>query len=81
MYKNLKRAFRRHHSFRVKQNYKRKIYWLDKSNERMVGIVSKTPRLCSCWMCGNSRKYFGEISSQEKKAKERDEFDSTEELL
>ena len=28
----------------------------------------KTPTPCSCWMCGNPRKWFGERTVQERSA-------------
>ncbi len=28
---------------------------------------------CSCWMCGNPRRYFGERSLQERRANQEDE--------
>lgn len=34
---------------------------------RLLGINSNTKAICSCVMCGNSRKYFGEITIQEKR--------------
>jgi len=34
---------------------------------RVVGIAASTHCVgCSCYMCGNPRKYFGEITIQEK---------------
>ena len=32
-----------------------------------VGKVACTPALCSCNMCGNPRKFFSELTIQEKK--------------
>lgn len=26
----------------------------------------KTPTPCSCWMCGNPRKWFGDVTVQER---------------
>lgn len=71
--KNTKRAIRRHHLARLKA--KRKIYWngyasTDKIN---MGICVITPCRCSCWGCGNQRKYQG-ISLKERAAKQ-DFFD------
>jgi hypothetical protein len=31
--------------------------------------------LCSCWMCGNPRKYFGELTRQEKLAEAADSYE------
>ncbi|MFI5331056.1 MAG: hypothetical protein ACHQ2F_08480 [Desulfobaccales bacterium] len=33
-----------------------------------VGTYRKVRRPCSCWMCGNPRKYFGERTRHELKA-------------
>jgi hypothetical protein len=33
-----------------------------------IGIHAHTPALCSCWMCGNPRKYSGERTRQEQLA-------------
>jgi hypothetical protein len=30
-----------------------------------IGFHSRTPTNCSCWMCGNPRKYFRERTRQE----------------
>lgn len=35
-----------------------------------VGRVCTTPALCSCYMCGNPRKFFNELTIQEKKFKD-----------
>ena len=37
---------------------------------KAFGMLRKCRVLCSCWMCGNPRKYFGEDSLQEKRAME-----------
>lgn len=61
------RAIRRHHIERLKK--KRKNYWWGDLhgglNEKQLGMVVSTPRHCSCWMCGNPRKYFGHKTRQE----------------
>jgi hypothetical protein len=52
-------ALRRHHRQRVKNN--RKKYWTvfpHKESPKRLGIVTTTPCICSCWMCGNPRKYY-----------------------
>ena len=48
------------HFQKVKQ-HKRKHY---------LNIKRYTPKPCSCWMCGNPRKYFKELSIHEKSDKE-----------
>ncbi|EEN8192365.1 hypothetical protein AAK37_15160 [Salmonella enterica subsp. enterica serovar Typhimurium] len=53
------RALRRHHRQRVKNN--RKKYWTvfpHEESPKRLGIITTTPCICSCWMCGNPRKYF-----------------------
>ncbi|AAS77102.1 hypothetical protein T5.055 [Escherichia phage T5] len=52
------RALRRHHRQRVKNN--RKKYWTVFPHEgpKRLGIITTTPCICSCWMCGNPRKHF-----------------------
>jgi len=42
----------------------RRLWWPE---EHLV-VLRKTNVSCSCVMCGNPRKYFNEITMQEKKA-------------
>ncbi|MDX5935681.1 hypothetical protein [Acidithiobacillus thiooxidans] len=69
----LARAIRRHHRYRLQRN--RRYYW-DKDgltdNPRWFGKVIDTPTPCSCWMCGNPRRYFGEKTLQELRQDEAD---------
>lgn len=73
--KNQRRALRRFHRKRV---YKRRseiwksyeLFGLSYS-EKILQMRSKTPVACSCWKCGNPRKYFGDKSNQELKAIEK----------
>ena len=63
-----KRALRRHHRERLKR--KRASYWLGYTwpmDERLLGMVVSTPHPCSSYCCGNPRKWFGELSIQERK--------------
>ncbi len=71
----LARAMRRHHRHRLLRN--RRFHWgrdLTESDEspRHRGKVIDTPTPCSCWMCGNPRKYFGEKTLQELRHDEAD---------
>ena len=59
-----KRAVRRHDRNRVILERMRRRHWHVKS----PGRLSKNNTVCSCWMCGNPRKYFGKMTIQEKKA-------------
>lgn len=55
----MNRALRRHHRQRVKNN--RKKYWTvfpHEESPKRLGIITTTPCICSCWMCGNPRKYY-----------------------
>jgi hypothetical protein len=45
---------------------KRIAYWADLGKDpRRAGILAHTPALCSCWMCGNPRKFNGRLTIQE----------------
>lgn len=57
---------RRHHRERLKKS--RATYWGGVSACRTPGRVIDTPAVCSCWMCGNPRKYSGERTIQERSA-------------
>ena len=66
--KNMKRAMRRHHAARLK--HARGHHWgRDIRHEpKLLGKVVDTPTPCSCWMCGNPRRYFKELTRQELRA-------------
>jgi len=36
-------------------------FWYVKS----PGYLAKNNTVCSCWMCGNPRKHFGQLTHQE----------------
>ena len=63
----MSRAKRRHHKFRVRENAKRAMKWLlgDLYDEDAVTKRADHMANCSCWMCGNPRKYFNERTRQE----------------
>ena len=73
--KDPKRALRRHHLARRKRWVRRTLrhYFPDPSEPepRRVGLYAETPAVCSCWMCGNPRKFLGELSLQELRAADR----------
>lgn len=62
------RSERRHHRERLKKA--RQGYWGRRRdlNARQQSMVVDTPTPCSCPMCGNPRRYFGELSMQERRA-------------
>lgn len=58
------RAVRRHHTSRLKKN--RANYWNWQSKDpRCLGMVVHTPKLCSCFMCGNARKFYRRLDIDE----------------
>jgi hypothetical protein len=64
-------AYRRHQKDRIKNRIKRFLCWYYKpglANPQVIGLWSTTRALCSCWMCGNPRKFIGEYTRQEMKA-------------
>lgn len=64
--KDLSRALRRHHVARLKKN--RAGYAGGFLTEpRHLGALVQHPCCCSCWMCGNPRKWWGERSIQERR--------------
>jgi hypothetical protein len=53
------REWRRFQNKRLKKN--RRSYWTGShwdNDSRRLGILLHTPKICSCYMCGNPRKYF-----------------------
>ena len=54
------RAWRRHHSFRMKEKAKKVFYWHPKAI-----YYADNLKPCSCYMCGNPRKYWDEKTFQE----------------
>ena len=68
--KNRNRALRRHHTVRRKRWAERELgHMIDchdgRRRRKFVGMLANTPKLCSCWMCGNPRRYSGEQPYQE----------------
>jgi len=62
-----KRARKRNHYDRIKRKRLRYLNFqngLDHSERRLGKLVS-TPKPCSCYMCGNPRKYWGEKTLRE----------------
>ncbi len=69
---SLKRALRRYHAQRRKAWVRRTLrhYFMERHDlpARRVGMYSKTPKICSCLMCGNPRRFHGELTIQERRA-------------
>jgi hypothetical protein len=66
------RAFRRHQALRRKRWVRTTLVHDFQAGQavepRRVGLYVDTPKPCSCWMCGNPRRYFDEPSIQERRA-------------
>jgi len=77
MLKTMKRAIRRNNLNKRKKRIYIKYFrhWGFERDDILqmnffIGIRAKTRTLCSCYMCGNPRKYYKEKSYQEKKQDE-----------
>jgi len=86
--KTIQRALRRHHLARLKKKRRHdyamcslaeEIYGTAPTNKRVdpvrLGKHVTTPACCSCWMCGNPRRHFGQPGLQEKSASEAEVWD------
>jgi hypothetical protein len=67
------RALRRHHLARIKRKWILRVKARSPACDpaglaRRVGLHAGTGCVCSCWMCGNPRRYFGERAVQERRA-------------
>ncbi|WP_349569416.1 hypothetical protein [Azotobacter salinestris] len=64
------RSERRHHERRIKARFYRKqrIHEHGLTNKRNAGVFAHHGKACSCWMCGNPRRYWGELTMQERRA-------------
>ena len=65
------RDYRLHQRERIKAKRWRRIFWQwdrIEPDDRTVGRYYHTPVPCSCPMCGNPRRYFGQPTVQERRA-------------
>ena len=71
------RAERRHHHDRMKQKVSR-FHWIKnwfgskESREEHIRQMTETRKPCSCYMCGNPRKHWNDITIQEKRELQND---------
>jgi len=70
--KNMKRSIRRHHYSRLKNKHRNQMkftfwYMPDEFRDIRACKMISTPCACSCHMCGNPRKYFKELTMQERR--------------
>jgi hypothetical protein len=66
------RSARRHHAARRKARVERVLAHLlagrqGRLRSRVKGVLADTPARCSCWMCANPRRIFGETTVQERR--------------
>ncbi len=61
------RATRRHQESRFKRRVRQYCGGYAKDKPRQLGRIAHTRQLCSGWMFGNPRQYFGERSLQERR--------------
>jgi hypothetical protein len=59
------RSLRRHHYQRLKD--KRKNYFGGSLSDLQAAMLASTATPCSCFMCGNPRRYLNERSIQERR--------------
>lgn len=53
------RSMRRHHEARKKERMRRMtMLWGVNPDAATIGKVAAAPKSCSCWMCGNPRKWM-----------------------
>jgi hypothetical protein len=61
------RALRRHHEERIKRRVRNYYGGVHRDDPRRVGQMAHARKLCSCWMCGNPRRYFNEPTLRERR--------------
>ena len=62
------RALRRHHEERIKRRVAGYYGGYARGKPCRLGKLAHARKLCSCWMCGNPRRYLGEPTLQERRA-------------
>lgn len=67
-----RRAERRHHKDRVRSRALRLFAGpLSGRNPDYAHVVADNITVCSCWMCGNPRRHYRELTIQERRADEK----------
>ena len=64
----MRRSLRRFHTRRIQKRRVRNMLLTHQPTKDEIGVAKKTACRCSCPMCGNPRRHFGEITRQEKLA-------------
>jgi hypothetical protein len=52
-----------------------------RDDPRRIGQMARARKLCSCWMCGNPRRYFGEPTLSERGLEEQLRYNARLELM
>ena len=61
------RALRRHHEQRIKRRVRGYYNGKAADDPRHIGKIAHARRLCSCSLCGNPRRYYRELTVQERR--------------
>ena len=61
------RAVRRHHELRMKTKVRAYYDQHAMRDVRAQGRLAHARTPCSCWMCGNPRRHFGDTTLQERR--------------
>jgi hypothetical protein len=61
------RSVRRHHEERIKRRVKEYYGGAFRHDVRSIGKLAHSQTPCSCWMCGNPRRYEGEPTLRERR--------------
>lgn len=62
------RALRRHHLARLKRVRAKYRWGAANITPRILGMVVNTPCPCSCYLCGNARKFQGRTIQEKRHA-------------
>lgn len=62
------RGIRRHHEQRIKSRVRSYYGGLAANDPRHIGKIAHARRLCSCQLCGNPRRHWGQATIQEMRA-------------
>jgi hypothetical protein len=68
------RAVRRHHEERIKHRVQKYYAGVHRGDPRRIGLIAHSRQLCSCFMCGNPRKWLDEPTRQEQLAGDVDDY-------
>jgi len=64
------RAIRRHHEERIKNRVEKYYGGVFQKDAREIGKMAHARTPCSCFMCGNPRKWFKQMTLRERRAPE-----------